>query len=99
MNFLNPKSLGIRGLQSEEDSSIFCKVETIKQVQAVLCVLPNALLVTLQKMPKIQGLQEGAAVDGYQPPPPYRLKMLLCSIALVPFKAIFGIEGIHEEHE
>ena len=99
MNFLNPKSLGIRGLQSEEDSSIFCKVETIKQVQAVLCVLPNALLVTLQKMPKIQGLYESMAVDRGHPPPPYRLKMLLCSIALVPFKAIFGIEGIHEEHE
>ena len=42
--------------KSEEDSSVFYKVEPIKQVKAVLCVLPNALLVTLQKMPKIQGL-------------------------------------------
>ena len=33
--------------KSEGDLSVFCKVEPIKQVQAVLCVLPNALLVTL----------------------------------------------------
>ena len=34
----------------------FAKVEPRKQMKAVLCVLPNALLVTLQKTPKIQGL-------------------------------------------
>ena len=41
--------------KSEGDLSVFCKVEPIKQVQAVLCVLPNALLVTLQKTSKILG--------------------------------------------
>ena len=51
----DPMIQGLPQIKSAEDSSVFCKVEPIKQVKAVLCVLPNALLVTLQKTPKVQG--------------------------------------------
>ena len=49
----DPMIQGLPQKKSEEDSSVFCEVEPRKQVQAVLCVLPNALLVTSQKTPKI----------------------------------------------
>ena len=94
---ISPK---IQGFQSAECLEDFPLSEHQNIRKAVLCVLPKEFCVRRSgKDPKIQGLHEGAAVDGCHPPPPYRLKMLLCSIALMPFKAVFGIEGIHEEHE